>query len=617
MNCKKCGANLPNDAEYCAFCGTKIVKEKYCPRCGYKCAENYLYCLKCGYKFEDIPATTSNEPNCTSPRIINNKAQNISSNTTNGTVKNTVAFVKRKKSVLISIVCFFLSLMIFVSSFFGVVTVNISRDLVNATTDSNVHFARNINADLSAIDLIKYSCFTISLNEEKARDLKIDYDVKLEKLYADYALEIAPFITVTTEGITYVNEKGCEKIEEFLNNTEFLLTTLEGTYIYGLLALENSLYISASSIQVPLKTAGIFALLTIIASGITLIVSILSIFIKNLKGLNVLLAITFIFSIIATSLATYEKNVSMGEAYIFIMVVFALYYVVNMAVKIISDKQISLGTALSKSAVIVSSIVALAMFSSPVINVLVESNDFSSTNFEYTYNYSHFEICDSVFPQIPFDQRESGMDFNDTIEELLGKEDVNPLELKMYLGIDKILQNRSMNPSTSVIAIFIPIMSLLSLFAFAFLFAVNVATTKHTKLFNCITLVIITTFLLASIIICYSLPGLIASIATFSFSAGSGLIVQLVFACIALVASIASLFTEKYVFVFGKKVQTATNTSLANNTISEENIAKENDLATTPLEETTTPQEENANNVLDNQQQDVANASTPNDLANC
>lgn len=609
MNCKKCGANLPDDAEFCAFYGTKIVKEKYCPKCGYKCAENYLYCLKCGYKFEENPATASNETKFVSPRITNNETQNLSISTNAKKIgSNAIAFAKRKKSVLISIVCFMLSLMIFVSSFFGVITVNMSEDLLNITGDTNIHLARNINADLSSIDLIKYSLFAISLDEEKANNLKNEYDTELNRLTTEFALAIAPYVSVTTDGTSYLSKKGCEKAEEFLQNTDFLLVALNSTYLYSVLGTDT-INISTSSIGVPLKTAGIFALLTIIVSGITLVVSILAIFRKNAKGLNVLLAFAFILSIIATSLAAYEKDVTMGAAYIFIMVIFALYYVVNMAVKIISEKQISLGTALSKSAVIVSSIVALAMFTSPVINVSVKSNDFANTNFEYTYDYTHFEICDSVFPQIPFDQRESGMDYNDSIEELLGKEDVTPLELKMYLGLNRILQNKAMATSTSVLALFIPIMSMLSLFTIAFLFAVNVATNKHTKLFNCITLVIITAFLLVSIVICYSLPGLIASIATFSFSAGVGLIVQLVFACIALVASIVALFMDKYVFAFGKKVQTTTITSLANNTISEKNVAQENDLTTTPLEQ-------NASQVVENQQPKDADASTPNDLAN-
>ena len=46
--CPRCGANLPNNAKFCAECGTKL--ENKCPKCGAVNSINAIFCPECGEK---------------------------------------------------------------------------------------------------------------------------------------------------------------------------------------------------------------------------------------------------------------------------------------------------------------------------------------------------------------------------------------------------------------------------------------------------------------------------------------------------------------------------------------------------------------------------------------
>lgn len=46
--CPKCGANLPNTANFCLECGTKL--ENKCPKCGTNNSLNAKFCIECGKK---------------------------------------------------------------------------------------------------------------------------------------------------------------------------------------------------------------------------------------------------------------------------------------------------------------------------------------------------------------------------------------------------------------------------------------------------------------------------------------------------------------------------------------------------------------------------------------
>lgn len=52
MLCGKCNANIDSDDEFCAKCGTKVLKERLCGVCGTKPKPTDMYCRKCGARID-------------------------------------------------------------------------------------------------------------------------------------------------------------------------------------------------------------------------------------------------------------------------------------------------------------------------------------------------------------------------------------------------------------------------------------------------------------------------------------------------------------------------------------------------------------------------------------
>ena len=60
MNCPKCGMTLPDDSEFCQYCGERIEPlnaisdipteniEKKCPKCGMALPDDSDFCQFCG-----------------------------------------------------------------------------------------------------------------------------------------------------------------------------------------------------------------------------------------------------------------------------------------------------------------------------------------------------------------------------------------------------------------------------------------------------------------------------------------------------------------------------------------------------------------------------------------
>lgn len=56
MVCKKCGASLLGDDQFCPECGAKVIRKRRCPECGETLREGIRFCPSCGAEVgEDMP----------------------------------------------------------------------------------------------------------------------------------------------------------------------------------------------------------------------------------------------------------------------------------------------------------------------------------------------------------------------------------------------------------------------------------------------------------------------------------------------------------------------------------------------------------------------------------
>lgn len=56
MVCKKCGASLLSEDQFCPECGAKVIRKRRCPECGETLREGIRFCPSCGAEVgEDMP----------------------------------------------------------------------------------------------------------------------------------------------------------------------------------------------------------------------------------------------------------------------------------------------------------------------------------------------------------------------------------------------------------------------------------------------------------------------------------------------------------------------------------------------------------------------------------
>lgn len=83
MFCVNCGAEIPDEVQFCPGCGAKAgkLKEKtaFCRNCGEEISEDAVVCPKCGVATDKFNAA-SNQPQAQPNIVINNNNENVNTN---------------------------------------------------------------------------------------------------------------------------------------------------------------------------------------------------------------------------------------------------------------------------------------------------------------------------------------------------------------------------------------------------------------------------------------------------------------------------------------------------------------------------------------------------------
>lgn len=73
MKCVNCGQEIPDNSQFCGYCGTKVEpklsSKRFCPSCGKELKTNAKFCTSCG-----ASVVTSKE------KIIDNSSVNLNVN---------------------------------------------------------------------------------------------------------------------------------------------------------------------------------------------------------------------------------------------------------------------------------------------------------------------------------------------------------------------------------------------------------------------------------------------------------------------------------------------------------------------------------------------------------
>lgn len=615
MKCNNCGKKVPEDSSFCPYCGNKLLQIKTCEVCGYETTEEFVYCPKCGNRLEsdnkidfvekhndsdEKVYADFNDSETTIKHNASDKPKKLIKKKVNNKLKKFKNNIKTIERIAIAVI----ALVLFICSFFSVIELNLNEAF--ESNYSSVKAEGDIKYSMSAASLVDFTFFSITLNQRNAEKYIADYsyndilqeayDVLTDRKYIEYENNKA-----------YITNAGCRKISSIISRGDLLKASYASQFITNEKTTQNSM--------INYKIAGFFCLIFILTSFVTFALSLLSIFKKKDFAQIPLLLILLAMVIVITSLLTgvsgsYKWQI--GGAYIAIVVFLALVFAYKFSMNTIENKSIEWYKIASGLTCVLIGIITVCMFAQPAVNITLSytqqstDNDlFSQTvDFEYGYTYSDLfeEYFDDTTPQITEIQKiftENAPTFANNF--LLSGDEF----FKQQIGINGLMYNSSMVRYYDWLIVLCkiqPFTALISLILSAALLCGGIASicgASVYKKFRYVALAIILCCAIFSIILPIVMQVCIRTMTYLEVgvSAGSGVIVTLIFAILGIIGcaltvllknKVSELLPSKNNTKNIKVIRHAVEDTYINESESENRMSKNTEEITTDTDEMTT-----------------------------
>lgn len=531
--CSVCGYELKEDFVFCPACGNKIDSVRHCPKCGLEIQDGYGFCAACGTRVDDIGVQSK------PAKKINSKGQ----------ASAILKKINSKRKLIERIAIAVISLIFVICSLFGVVSVDLSDELYEISPEINQIFLAedDIKIEVSAIDLIYFSFFSIGLNKEKADSYLTSREVNnsLNDVYKALAGK------GSVDGITgriVLDKKACAELNASLKDFPFL------NYTYTQAVSDNEVH--GKSSMFVYKLGGYLCLLFIIFNAIVFILSLIGL-IKHKDmapmalTVSVLCMLAFIVVLMSgISTATW----TIGGAYTAIVVFAVLYLVYGIVMRVIDNRKLNWHRVASKSVAVLLGIIMLCMFGASAIDVNLYhdyySNQAVKETVEFKYDFTQFDLFDEYYCDYDSDTRPTvggiAKNFDSQANTYTSNRDFNTGDVyfKSSIGLNNLLLNEFMSKYyvwTIDLCRVQPIASLISLVFSVILLCYGLAGMCGLKVSEKIkywALAIILVCAIFNIVATLVLNGCLATtnLMELSLEVGTGIVVQIVFAIIGLFA---------------------------------------------------------------------------------
>lgn len=535
--CSVCGYELKEDFAFCPVCGNKVDSVKHCPKCGLEIQDGYGFCAACGTRVDETQAQ-SKKP-----------AKKAKKSNANAQASAILKKINSKRKLIERIAVAVISLIFVICSLFGVVSVDLTNELSELSPEISQYFVAedDIEIEISAIDLIYFSFFSIGLDKENADSYLNSREVNnpLKDFYNILAKE-GSIDEIT--GKLVLDKKACAELNACLKDFPFL------NYTYAQAVSDNEVH--GKSSMFVYKLGGYLCLLFIIFNAIVFILSMIGLIIqKDMAPMALTVSVLCMLAFIVVLLSSISTATwTIGGAYTAIVVFAVLYLVYGIAMRVIDNRKLNWHRVASKSVAVVLGIIMLCMFGASAIDVNLYHDYYNDQavkeTAEFKYDFTQFDLFDEYYCDYDSDTRPTvgGIvnKFDSQAKTYTSNRDYNKGDVyfKSSIGLNNLLLNDFMSEHyvwTILLCRVQPIASLISLVFSVILLCYGLAGMcglKVSEKIKYLALAIILVCAIFNIVATLVLNGCLATtnLMELSLEVGAGIIVQTVFAIIGLFA---------------------------------------------------------------------------------